>query len=74
MENKGRNFIETRRVNQMVLDNHEKFVADNMLGLVKQAISVITRERIRRLTITYLTLSLGGLILFVCFCAFLTFI
>ena len=70
----GKDAVAERRVNQMVLDNHEKFVADNMLGLVKQAISLITRERIRRLTSTYLTLSLGGLILFVCFCAFLTFI
>ena len=58
----GKDAAAERRVNLILSDNHEKFVADNMLGLVQHAIALITRERIRRLTSTYLTLSLGAFV------------
>lgn len=42
----------------IVLSNHNKFEADNNLGLVKQAVSSVYKRNIQRLTQTYLTLSL----------------
>ena len=45
----------------MVLSYQETFTQDNNLGLVRQVVSSQTRSNIRRLTRTFITLSLSDL-------------
>ena len=55
----GKDAEAERRMGEIITNNQETFAADNMLGLVKRARAHIKWERIRRLTSTYLTLSLS---------------
>jgi COP9 signalosome complex subunit 3 len=52
---------DTDKVHKLANDNAEAYMKDNNLGLVKQCIAALYRRNIRKLTETYMTLSLADI-------------
>lgn len=52
---------DVRKMEAAVADHTQKFQEDNNLGLIKQCVSALKRRNIKKLTDTYITLSLSDI-------------